>query len=145
MDDKKLKTTLPDPTKTAPENCTESCVVTGHLVVALRGPGGVPGGETLYLPTREEGGGAETERPEGRGGPGREPSGVPGPRRKPIAAGNKYGGVADGAAVNGKWSGTGCAVMARCPLPYIWPRAPRPTPLLRRLQQHFLYMPCPRL
>ena len=28
---------LPDPTKTAPENWTVSCVVTGHLVAALRG------------------------------------------------------------------------------------------------------------
>ena len=28
---------LPDPTKTAPKNWMVSCVVTGHLVVALRG------------------------------------------------------------------------------------------------------------
>ena len=28
---------LPDPTKTAPENCTTSCVVTVQLVAALRG------------------------------------------------------------------------------------------------------------
>ena len=28
---------LPDPTQTAPENCTASCVITGHLVAALRG------------------------------------------------------------------------------------------------------------
>ena len=28
---------LPDPSQTAPENCTESCVITGHLVSALRG------------------------------------------------------------------------------------------------------------
>ena len=27
---------LPDPTKTAPENWTAYCVITGHLVVALR-------------------------------------------------------------------------------------------------------------
>ena len=28
---------LPDPTNTAPENWTASCVITGHLVGALRG------------------------------------------------------------------------------------------------------------
>ena len=28
---------LPDPTLTAPENRTASCVITGHLVAALRG------------------------------------------------------------------------------------------------------------
>ena len=28
---------LPDPVQTAPENWIASCVITGHLVVALRG------------------------------------------------------------------------------------------------------------
>ena len=28
---------LPDPKKTAPENWTDSCVITGHFVAALRG------------------------------------------------------------------------------------------------------------
>ena len=28
---------IPDPVKTAPENWTASCVITGHLVAALRG------------------------------------------------------------------------------------------------------------
>ena len=28
---------LPDPTQMAPENCTALCVITGHLVAALRG------------------------------------------------------------------------------------------------------------
>ena len=28
---------LPDPSQTAPENCTASCVITGHLVAAIRG------------------------------------------------------------------------------------------------------------
>ena len=27
---------LPGPSQTAPENCTASCVITGHLVTALR-------------------------------------------------------------------------------------------------------------
>ena len=34
---KQVVLALPDPTQTAPENWTESCVITGHLVVALRG------------------------------------------------------------------------------------------------------------
>ena len=28
---------IPDPDLTAPENWTESCVITGHLIAALRG------------------------------------------------------------------------------------------------------------
>ena len=28
---------IPDPSQTAPKNWTESCVITGHLVAALRG------------------------------------------------------------------------------------------------------------
>ena len=31
-----------------------------------------------------------------------------------------------GASLNGKWDGTGCAGMARCPLPMIQSRATRP-------------------
>ena len=34
---KKAVLDLPDTAKTAPENWTASCVITGHLVVALRG------------------------------------------------------------------------------------------------------------
>ena len=34
---KQASLALPDPTKTAPENCTKSCIITGHLVAALRG------------------------------------------------------------------------------------------------------------
>ena len=34
---KQVGLALPDPTKTAPENWTASCVITGNLVTALRG------------------------------------------------------------------------------------------------------------
>ena len=34
---KQLGLSLPHPTKIDPENCTASCVITGHLVAALRG------------------------------------------------------------------------------------------------------------
>ena len=44
------------------------------------------------------------------------------------ATADKDGVLADGAAVHGKREINGCAGMARCPLPEIWPRAPRPPP-----------------
>ena len=53
--------------------------------------------------------------------------------------------MADSAAVNGKWDGTGCAGMARCPLPAKWPWSPIPHLLLQRLQLQFIYIPCPWL
>ena len=34
---KQVGMSLPDPTKTAPENWTVSCVITGNLIAALRG------------------------------------------------------------------------------------------------------------
>ena len=34
---KQVVLALPDPSQTAPENWTASCVITGHLVAALRG------------------------------------------------------------------------------------------------------------
>ena len=58
----------------------------------------------------------EEERLESRGGPGGDPSWGPGTRHTSIAAGDEDRGMADSAAVNGKWDGTGCAGMARCPL-----------------------------
>ena len=33
---KQARLALPDPSQTAPENWTASCVITGHLVAALR-------------------------------------------------------------------------------------------------------------
>ena len=77
----------------------------------------------------------EAERPVGRGGPGGDPSRGPCPRRTSLALGKEDGGMADGAAVNGEWDGTGCTVMARCPTPAIWTRYPRPPQKMRRLQR----------
>ena len=45
--------------------------------------------------------------------------------------------MADGAAIHGKWDGTGCTGIARCLLPAIWTRYPRTSSLLRQLQLHF--------
>ena len=47
------------------------------------------------------------ERPEGREGPGGDSIGSPCLGRMTIAAGEKDGSMADGAAVNGKWDRTG--------------------------------------
>ena len=37
LPDKQAVLALPDPSQTAPENWTASCVITGHLVRAIRG------------------------------------------------------------------------------------------------------------
>ena len=70
------------------------------------------------------------DRPAGGGGLGGEHSGGPNPRRMLNATHAKYGGLADSAAAHGKRYGTGCAGMAKFPLPAIWPRSLRPPPLL---------------
>ena len=85
--------------------------------------------------------GAEADRFTGKGGSG----GGPGPRRMSTAAGDKYGGMSDGAAVHSKWDGTWCVVIVRCPFSAIWRRIPRPPSLLWRLQIHFLHLPFPWL
>ena len=71
-----------------------------------QGPGGVPDGGLLHQPPRGERRAAEAERPAGRGGPDRDSSGGLCPRCLLLADGDKYGGMAYGAAVNGKWDGT---------------------------------------
>ena len=86
--------------------------------------GGVQEGRPCRLYARGEGRGEEAERNVVGGGTGGDPGGCPCPSRMPPAAGEKYGGMADGAAVNSKWYGTGCAGMARCPIPAIRPKSP---------------------
>ena len=56
--------------------------------------------------------------------------GFPYPSCTPLAAGDKYGGMADGAAVKSKRDRTGCAGMARCLIPAIWPRSSRSNHIL---------------
>ena len=85
------------------------------------------------------------EHPAGRGGPVGYPRGRPYPRLMPIAVGDKYRGMADGAVVNGKWDGTGCAVMGRFSLPVIWPRYIRPPQILRWLKRRLICLPFPQL
>ena len=87
----------------------------------------------LRLHPRGESGGIEAESPASRGVSGGDPSGVPCTSCTSLATGNKDGVLDDGADVNGKLDGTVCVVMVRFPLPAIWPRAPRPTKILRRL------------
>ena len=78
------------------------------------------------------------------GGPVGDPNGCPFSSRTPLALGDKYEGMTDGAAVNIKRGGTGCAEMTRCPLPTICTRSPRPPQILLRLQRRLLYMTRPR-
>ena len=95
---------------------------------SAQGPGGVPGGGPLDLPPIRADGGLEAERPVGGGDPGGDHSGGTSPRRTSNITGGKYWGLSDSAAVHGERDRSGCAGMTRCPLPTIWPRAPRPPP-----------------
>ena len=79
------------------------------------------------------------------GGTGRNPIRCPCPSRMPLAAGDKDRFMSDGTDVHSQLDGTGCAGMARCPLPAIWPRYPRPPQILLWLISHFLNMACPRI
>ena len=65
----------------------------------------------------------------GRGGPDGDHRWGLCPRYTLLAVGDEDVGIADGAAVNCKWDGIGCAGMARCS-PEIWPIDPRPPQIL---------------
>ena len=80
-----------------------------------------------------------------RGGTGNKPGGYPRPSCMPLMASDKDRVMAEGASVENKRDGTGCAEMARCPLPEIWYRAPRPTQIMWRLQRRLIHMPRPWL
>ena len=69
--------------------------------------GGVTDRRPLGLPPRGMDSGAEAECPTGRGGPVGNHHWGPSPRCMSTAAGNKDGGLADSAAVNGKQDRTG--------------------------------------
>ena len=71
-------------------------------------------------------------------GTGGDPGGCLCPSHTPLAVGDEDGGMADGAAVNSKWDETGCAGMARWPLPEILPRDPRPLQVLWLLQRRLI-------
>ena len=64
------------------------------------------------------------------GGTGGDPGGCPCPSCSLLEAGDKYGGMANGVAIDSKWDGTGCAGMVRCPFPVIWSRSPGHTQIL---------------
>ena len=69
--------------------------------------------------------GSEAECKAFIGDTGRNPVRRPFPSHTPLVEGDEDGGVADDAAVDSKQDGTGCAIMARCPLPTICTRSPR--------------------
>ena len=134
---------LPDPTKTAPDNWTASCVTTGHFVAVLRDQEEFRTADQFACLQERRAAVQKRIVLLTEEAPGRDPNGGPVPRLTSTAASDKDRDMADGAAVHGKWDGTGCAGMARFPVPAIWPRPPRPPSLLRRLQHHFLHLPCP--
>ena len=112
---------------------------------SVQGQGGISDGRSLRLPPRGESKGTEAEHPASRGSPGGDPRGGLCPRLTFFATGNEYGGMTDGAVVNGKLDGPGCVGMARYPLPKICPRIPIPPQILLQLQCQFLHIPCPRI
>ena len=125
---------LPDPTKKSPKDRTESYVITGHLVAALRGQDEFRTTDHATFLREGRGRGSEAECNAVGGGTGRDPRECPHLSCTPSTAGEKDGGMDDGADAHSQRDGTGCAGMARYPLPEIWPRAPTHTQILRRLQ-----------
>ena len=89
--------------------------------------------------------GSETGPTAGRGGTGGNNGKGPGPTRTLNAMGDKDRGLADSAAVHSKWDRDGGTGMARRHLPAVWPRAPRYSHILLRLQRQVQYLPHPRL
>ena len=103
---------IPDPIKTAPENWTASCVITGHLVAALRGQAAfrtangtacLRGGAAGRVAQGGATGGSGVD-----GGTG----GGPGPAGTLNATGGKDRGLAHGAAVHSEGHRAGGPVVA---------------------------------
>ena len=110
-----------------------------------QGLGRVTDGQPCCNPPGMVGGSAEEECVAVRSGTGGYPSRCPHPSETPLSACDEGGGMADSAAVYIKSHVTGCAGMARYPLPAIYPIPPRPTQNMWRLQQHFLNLTFPWL
>ena len=91
---------LPDPTKTAPKKNTASCVITGHLVAALRGQEDSITADNAAYMSEGEVRGEEYYHLAIGGGTGGYPGGFPSPSCTPLAAVYKEGGMADDASVN---------------------------------------------
>ena len=136
---------LPDPKRTAPNNWQAYCVITGNLVSALRGHVIFQTSDHTTCLWDGRAGGKEEERGEGDGITGGDHCREPRGSHLSSATGGKDWGLADDAAVHGKWDGAGIAGMARSRLPALWPRAPRPTHILRRMQRQVLDILRPRL
>ena len=98
---------IPDPVKTAPEIWTASCVITGHLVAALRGQAAFQTADHTtclrggWLAVRHRGGAT------GRSGVDGGTGGAPGPAGTSNAMGGKERGLAHGAAVHSQWNRAG--------------------------------------
>ena len=114
---KRAGSALPDPSQTAPENWTASCVITGHLVAALRGQAEF---RTSDRSARlREGRTAVRRRGRRRGGGGSDGRTGGGPgltRTSNCDERTKTGGPADIAAVRGQRDGAGGTGTARRPL-----------------------------
>ena len=117
---------LPYPTQTDPDNWQVSCVITGHLVSALRG-------QVLFRLADHaaclwDGRAAVQWKSVEKVMASLETTiaGAPRGSHPSIATGDKDWVLPDGAAVKSKWDGAGSAGMARCRLSVLWPRSPRP-------------------
>ena len=92
--------TLPVPTKTAPDSCTVSCVITGHPVAELRGLEEFSTADHSSILLKERGGGAEEKHGAVRGSNRGYPYGPPCLICTSLAACDKDGGMAASAAVH---------------------------------------------
>ena len=121
---------LPDPIQTAPENWTASCIITGHLVAALRGQ--VEFRTADHSVCLREGQTAMRRRWDIRS----EEALTAVLERSPVL----YARRMQRAAKTGAWlkvltstvnrTELGGPGMAQCPLSKVWPRASRPSQVL---------------
>ena len=113
---------LPDPSQTAPENCMASCVITGHLVAALRSQVEFRTSDHFCLPPGRSDGSEKTRTDSGGGGSDGRTGGGPGLACTSPATINKDRGMAYSAAVHSQWDGSGGGGgIAQRPLPTVWP------------------------
>ena len=116
----------PEPSQTASENWTASCVITGYLVAALR--------DQVEFRTADqsaclrEGRTAVRRRGQRRAKEALTAAleGGPGLTITSTATSDKDWGLADSTAFHSQWDRAGGTGMARLPLPVVRPRAPGP-------------------
>ena len=134
---------LPDPSQTAPDKWTASCVITGHLVASLRGQ--VEFRTADHSACLREGRMAVQRRGQRRAGEALMAAleGGGGLTRTSTATSDKDWVLADSTAVHSQWDGDWGKGMTRRPLPAVCHQSPGPSNTLLRLTSQFFHQSRP--